>query len=198
MLYRLATEDSKCDWYNECQIFRAKIKHIPEEAHQSAWEHPWSEYVDLRCSHLDAACSIRDDEFAVYGDGGYDAKVGASFAAQARYFQDGPLYFEKSILSERVVASRLPVRFGYEESTVHTAELSAMIAAMRWVAPGKHNMFVGDRSALFSSLQEAADPTSLWPAKGACLPLEGRLRAILRRLASTWTGECELPRLKNY
>ena len=72
-----------------------------------------------------------------------------------------------------------------------------MIAAMRWVAPGKHNMFVGDRSALFSSLQEHADPTSLWPAKGACLPLEGRLRAILRRLASTWTGECELPFWKN-
>ena len=68
-----------------------------------------------------------------------------------------------------------------------------MIASLRWIAPGAYNMFVGDRSALFSALKEAADPCSLWPTKGARLPLEGRLRAILRRIASAWTGESGIP-----
>ena len=192
-LYCLAADDSRRDWSSECNIFRVGIKSLPEDAHQSAWEHP----CDLRCNHLDAPCSTRDCEFALYGDGGYDAKLGAAFSAQVRYFQDGPLYFESSIYSERPVASRLPHRYGYEESTVHTAELSAMIAAMRWVVPDAHNMFVGDRSALFSALKEAADPCSLWPTKGACLPLEGRLRAILRRIAVAWSGECRIPRWKD-
>ena len=57
-------------------------------------------------------------------------------------------------------------------------------------------MFVGDRSALFSALNEAADPCSQWPTKGACLPLEGRLRAIMRRIAAAWSGESGIPQLK--
>ena len=97
--------------------------------------------------------------------------------------------FISSVDSGRPVVFRLPFSYGYEESTVHTVELAAMIASMRWISPGAYNMFVGDRSALFSALKEAADPCSLWPTKGACLPLEGRLRAILRRIASAWTGE---------
>ena len=133
----------------------------------------------------------------MYGDGGYDVKLGASFSAQVRYFQAGPLYFESSIDSERPIASRLPHKYGYQESMVHTVEIAAMIASLRWIAPGAYNMFLGDRSALFSALKEAADPCSLWPTKGACLPLEGRLRAILRRIASAWTGETGIPLWKD-
>ena len=58
-------------------------------------------------------------------------------------------------------------------------------------------MFVGDRSALFSALNEAADPCSLWPARSACLPLEGRLRSIMRRIVSSWIGVCNIPRWKD-
>ena len=55
------------------------------------------ENVDLRCSHLEAPRLIRDSEFALYGDGGYDVKLGASFSAQDLYFQAGPLYFKSSV-----------------------------------------------------------------------------------------------------
>ena len=139
--------------------------------------------------HLDGPRPTRDFEFELFGDGGYDPKVGASFSAQVRYFQPGRQYFVSAIDFERPVASRLPHRYGYEESTVHTAELSAMVASLKLITPGACNMFVGDRSALFSALNEAADPCSLWPTKGACLPFEGRLRAIMRRIAAAWCGE---------
>ena len=58
-------------------------------------------------------------------------------------------------------------------------------------------MFVGGRSALFLAFKEAADPCSLWPTKGAGLLREGRLRAILRRIASAWTGESGIPLWKD-
>ena len=146
---------------------------------------------------LDAPRPIRDSDFALFWDGGYDPKHGASFSAQVRYFKSGPQYFISAVGFERPVASRLPHRYGYEESTVHTAELSAMVASLRWCSPGEWNMFVGDRSALFSALNEAVDPCSLWPARSACLPLEGRLRSIMRRLASSWIGVCNIPRWKD-
>ena len=98
-----------------------------------------------------------------------------------------------SLTSVPPVSSRLPCRFEFEESTVHTAELSAMIASLRWCTPGLWNMFVGDRSSLFAALREAADPAALWPSMGACVPLEGRLRAILRRIANSWSGDSSTP-----
>ena len=143
--------------------------------------------------HLDSPRPIMDNEFALFGDGGYDVKHGASFSAQIRFFQSGPQYFLSTATFESPVSSRLPHRYGYEESTVHTAELSAMVASLRWCSPGAWNMFVGDRSSLFSALREAADPFALWPSRGACLPLEGRLRFIVRRIASSWTGVCNTP-----
>ena len=42
------------------------------------------------------------------------------------YSQPGLQYFVSAIDFERPVASRLPRRYGYEKSTVHTAELTAM------------------------------------------------------------------------
>ena len=57
-------------------------------------------------------------------------------------------------------------------------------------------MFVGDRSALFAALRDAADPCSIWPSRGACLPLEGRLRAIMRRMAGSWAGGSDTPQWK--
>ena len=79
------------------------------------------------------------------------------------------------------------------ESTVHIAELSARIASLRWRIQGAWNMFVGDRSALFAALRDAVDPCSIWPSRGACLPLEGRLRAIMRRMAGSWIGGSDTP-----
>ena len=102
-LYCRAIDDSKRDWATECNIFRAGFRSIPEDAAQSAWDHPRMENGDLRCNHLDAPRPIRDSEFALYGDGGYDIKLGASFSAQVKYFQAVPLYFNhRSILSVRL------------------------------------------------------------------------------------------------
>ena len=56
--------------------------------------------------------------------------------------------------------ARLPDRFGYEKSTVHTAELTAMLTALRWRRRGQWNIFVGDRRALFDALKEAVNPSS--------------------------------------
>ena len=137
--------------------------------------------------HLDAT------QPTLFGDGEYDLSDGASFSAQVRYFQPGPQYFVSADAAERPVASRLPRRYGYEESTVHTAKLSAMIASLKWRTQGAWNMFVGDRSALFAALRDAADPCSIWPSRGACLPLEGRLRAIMRRMAGSWAGGNDIP-----
>ena len=140
--------------------------------------------------HLDSFRRMMDNEFALFGDGGYDVTHGASFSSQIRYFQSGPQYFLSSATSESPVSSRLPFRYGFEESIVHAAELSAMVASLRWCTPGAWNMFVGDRSSLFAALREAADPSALWPSRGACLPLEGRLRFILRRISNSWSGLC--------
>ena len=57
-------------------------------------------------------------------------------------------------------------------------------------------MSVGDRNALFDVLREAADPSSIWPSRGACLPLEGRLRAIMRHMAGVWSGSDDRPHWK--
>ena len=73
-----------------------------------------------------------------------------------------------------------------------------MIVVLGWRTPGTWNMFAGDRSALFDALKEAADPSSIWPARGACLPLEGRLRLILQQTAGAWNGDNNMPRWKMY
>ena len=132
----------------------------------------------------------------MFGDCGYDHGDGATFSLQIRYFCPDSQYFITSGGCERPVVSRLRRRYGYEDSTVHTAELAAMVAALRWRTPGAWNMFVGDRSALFDALKEAADPSSIWPSRGACLPLERRLRAIMRHMAGAWNGSDDKPRWK--
>ena len=132
----------------------------------------------------------------MFGDGGYDHRDGASFSAQVLYFQPGPQYFVSSEGFERPVASRLPRRYGYEDSTVHNAEMAAMVASLRWRTQGAWNMFVGDRSALFAAIRDAADPGSIWPSRGACLPLEGLVRYIIRLMAMAWTGSSGIPQCK--
>ena len=132
----------------------------------------------------------------IFGYGGYDHSEGSSFSAQVRYFQPGPQYFASSGGFERPVASHLPRRYGYEDSTVQTTEMAAMVASLKWRTQGAWNMFVGDRGALFAVLRDAADPGSIWPSRGACLPLEGRLRSIIRFMAMAWSRSSGIPQWK--
>ena len=55
--------------------------------------------------------------------------------------------------------------------------MAAMVASLRWRTQGAWNMFVGDR-------------------RGACLPLEGGLRSIIRLMATAWIGSSVIPRWK--
>ena len=92
--------------------------------------------------------------------------------------------------------ARLPDRFGYEKSTVHTAELTAMLASLRWRKPGQWNMLVGDMSALFNALTHASEINRTWTVKGSCVPLEGRMRKIITELEKAWQGAPPRPKLR--
>ena len=81
----------KRDWITECRVFRVEFAcSVPEEWDQSACEDPLATYLDRRAMHLDSPRSVMDNEFALFGDGGYDAAHGAFFSAQVRFFQSGP------------------------------------------------------------------------------------------------------------
>ena len=121
---------------------------------------------------LDSPRSVMDNKFVLFGYVGYDAVHTAFFFALARLLKPGPQYFVSSAASLPPVSFRLPCRFGFEESTVHTAKSPAMIASLRWCTPGARHMVVSDRSSLFAALRETADSASLWPFSGACLPLK--------------------------
>ena len=196
VLFSSACAGSHNDWNNECDIFRASLNsEIPEDWAQSACDDPCWERADLRSMHLDILKPTNGNNYVLFGEGGYVHGAGASFSARVRYLHADSQYFVTPAGRGRPVASRLPSRYGYEESTVHTAELSAMVASLKWRTHGTWNMFVGDRSALFDALREASDPSSIWPSGGSCLPLEGRLRAIMRHMARAWNCKDDMPRL---
>ena len=91
--------------------------------------------------------------------------------------------------------ARLPDRFRYETSEVHTIELTAMLALLRWRKPGQWNIFVGDGSALLKVLTHASEFNRTWTVKGSCVPL-GSLRKILTELAEEWQGAPPRPKLR--
>ena len=88
-------------------------------------------------------------DVALYGDGNYIEGSGATYSAQQLIFGNDALYFEKAEPVDAASMARLPDRFGYERTTVHTAELPAMLTSLRWRRCGRWSIFVGDRSALF-------------------------------------------------
>lgn len=121
VLYSSACVDSHNDWSNECNIFRASFdSKIPEDWAQTAWDDPCWERADLRSMHLDTLKPTNGNEFALFGDGGIDHGVGATFSAQVRYFHHDSQYVVTSAGWERPVASRLPCRYGYEEKVRST------------------------------------------------------------------------------
>ena len=71
---------------------------------------------------------------------------------------------------------------------VHTAELMGMISALRHAEPGHWNLFVADRSALFSLLR-AASPRDVDASllRSAHAPLACRVFWLLDRLRRGWS-----------
>ena len=70
-------------------------------------------------------------DVALYGDGSYKEGDGATYAAQPRRFRDDQDYFNKTEAAAVSAMAKLPEMFGYEKSTVHTAELAAMITSLK-------------------------------------------------------------------
>ena len=192
-----ALAQAASDWAAECAMFHASAvgAALQEDWPDRAWEDPWSPNLDLRGRHLDAIVHLpfQESEYGLYGDGGYSSRAGATFAAQARSF--GPLgdFWGSSEVVTDSLSSRMPMRYGSESVTTHTAELAAMVTSLRWRKPGDWHMLVFDRSALFDVLERVAVGSMNKLRKASCYPLEARLRAICVEQKEQWTGSERKP-----
>ena len=134
----LAFDESRKDWCSECDLFNAtKLHHSGKDWHDEAWENTYNNHADKRSVHLDKHFALSEQlRAALYGDGGYVPGSGATYAAQPRLFGQDSNYFNNSSAASRPVLARLPNRFGYETCTIHTAEMAAMVASLRWRRKG--------------------------------------------------------------
>ena len=182
-----ALAKSRLDWTIECSLFRpdAPPPPIPENWPVEEWEVP-TMHGGARAAYLDAACPfLTQDDFAMYSDGSEKGLSQCSFAAQARSF---------SRTVSAPMASRLPAAYGHERCSIHTAELMGMLSALRYAKPGAWNLFVGDRSSLFSLITKLSDgPLLKAILRSANIPLASRLSGILARLQVAWPGTPPLP-----
>ena len=125
-------------------------------------------------------------DVGLFGDGGFDPVRGiATFSGGPQRFGAATHYWDESSPAAAAVIGRLPSRFGFESSTVHTAELVAMVVALQWRQPGKWNLFVGDRSALFNVLERVSGHRH-GLLQSSHSPLESRLGHILQYLHGVW------------
>ena len=154
---------------------------------RGAWNDPSGSGADLRSRWLDSPQAVsngHDCDVALYADGGYTGAIGATFAAQARHFGRLGEYSDSSSPAAPALLRWLP-RYGLYRCGAHAAELAGMLCALRWRRPGEWNMFVGDRSALFSLIHNLPTRKSLLTRRCACLPLESLLLAIVANLRRT-------------
>lgn len=122
----------------------------------------------------------------LFGDGVYNPHDGATFSGQARAFGQGDQYWQHTDPVSDTVAGKLPRRYGYEQSTIHTAEVCGLVASLRWRRPGEWNIFIGDRSALFQIMTKVATKAHTCILGGCCSTLETMLLHIMRELEAGW------------
>ena len=194
----LASPRSERDWRSERLIFGANpnAAGIGEDWSEDAWEWPFRDSVDRRssalCELLPAQAQAAED-IAVFGDGGFASRVGATFAAGARTFGPPGQYWETGRPAADQISGRLPDRYGHDHCTIHIAELASLVTALRWCQPRRWNLAVMDRSALFPVMERVSSgPASSW---FSCVsaPLEMRLRRILGRLSRAWDDSDQPP-----
>ena len=145
--------------YTECSLFRPGFPppEIPEEWPTTAWEHP-ALSASPRADYLDSFTPFPTGaDFGIFSDGGFSGGDKASFSCQARSFGDPPGYWDSSTVMTSPIVSRLPTAYGNAACDIHTAELMGMIAGLRYAQPGNWNLYVGDRSSLFSLLRSLSD-----------------------------------------
>lgn len=161
-----------------------------------AWEDPSSLSADPRSLVLDAVCpvpcSASADTF-LCGDGGYTPACGASFSGGVHAFGAPGAYFDSSREAVAPVSARMPMRYGFEAASVHTAELAALVASLRWRQLGGWNMYVGDRSAVFHVMHKCLGSPLHALLKSPDLPMVGRLWRLLWQL---WRGGPQVHHLR--
>ena len=161
-------KESLQDWHNECDLFNVDLtSRINEEWLEAAWENNLALHVDKRSEHLDKHVSFAGPfRIGLYSDRGYAPVNGITFAIQTQRFGQTNNYGDHLTSATTLVLTRLPERYEYEECTIHTAELAAMVASLRWRNKCGWRFVLRDRSAIFNALQHALEINSSWPAKG--------------------------------
>ena len=120
----------------------------------------------------------------MYSDGGGGRTITA--CSQARPFGDGRDYWDSGVEVTAQLITQLPRRFGYELTTVHTAEMLGMITGLGWRRRGQWNLLVCDRSALFGAMHRGREQSINKRMQTVCAPLETRLTAMLQDLEGAW------------
>ena len=181
------------DWATECGLAQVECADILEDWAPSAWEEPDSIGADPRSRHLDSTLhGLAGLDMGLFADGGADAAT-CTFAGQARSFGVDDRYWEESHSVMPQLRGRLPRRWGWEDTTIHTAEFFAMLVALRWRRLNAWNLLVVDRSALFPVLRACVENGSVGLRKYSCLPLMARLRGVLEEMKDHWSGTARKP-----
>ena len=154
-------------------MFECEYKtQLLEEWNDDAWTVDQGGRTDKRIEYLDQMLHYTSErDVALYGDGSYIEGGCVTYSAQPFKFCNDLQYFDDAEDVCAAIKARLPNRFGYERTTIHTAELAAMVASLKWRRLGQWNLFVGDRSALFSAFSQASRINPAWTIKGACTRL---------------------------
>ena len=183
------------DWRTECALFHAENAEISEEWAPCAWEDPWQASCDLRSRHLLQRLPPPrgSEESALFGDGGFVPPRCATFCCQSRGFGSGDEYWRSAAWASSLLSGRLPARWGWEECTVHTAELFSLVCSLKFRRPSQWRLLVFDRSALFSTLRAAVKSMPAHILSSSCLTLVTQLRHILLELEKAWSPASPKP-----
>ena len=91
------------------------------------------------------------------------------------------------------IGGHLPNRYGFEQTSIHVAELAAAASALRWARSGAWNMLVSDRSSVFDVLKRVSEHGSSGLQKAACSPLEKRMFHLVTAFGDAWDGSAPPP-----
>ena len=185
-----ALQQANSDWCTECSWYQVPCTPSPDEDwDHSAWQDPWSNHCDPRANHLLTLIeSPGPADFALFGDGGFDLSHGATFCCQARGFGPPGNYWSSAAWASQKLLGRLPRRYGWEHSSIHTAEMQALTCSLRFRTPNAWQLLVFDRSSLFNGMHTALAGSLHHIQASACIPQLSIIRRALLHLRSSWAS----------
>ena len=113
-------------------------------------------------------------------DGGQDASC-CTYAGQARSLSVEGSSSDASGRAMPQVRGKLPYRYGWECTNIHTSELFAMLVVLRWRRLNRWNPLL-TTEALLSLIRACADSDPTRLLRFSCNHLMTRLRAVKRKL----------------